>query len=394
MKIDLSGPLYDALKKTTAEYHQLKSKNDIQGSREKAGEIAILNQELAKINVSRRKELEEQARRWDAVSKGKTQKTSAKNTITPGMTKNNGEIEEERDDLLQKANSLITSSKVTWSDIGGLDSVKKLMMETVVIAGLQKPESIKPWKGILLFGPPGTGKTLLAAASAGSLDATFYDVKSESVLSKYFGESSKLISALYTSARKYAPSIVFIDEFDALSQSRDGETSEATRKVLSSLLSELDGLADKKSDQLLLTLAATNTPWDLDTAVLSRFPRRIYVPLPDQKACKEIIRIQTKGMDISGVSLDRISEKCVEMLYSGRDLSSFCQQAIWTMIHTVNPDLYKMAELSFDELKRRSLATRPLADDDFSEAFLKIRSPMTKIMLERYEQWNNQCGEV
>ncbi len=394
MKIDLSGPLYDALKKTTAEYHQLKSKNDIEGSREKAGEIAILNQELAKINVSRRKELEEQARRWDAVSKGKTQKTSAKNTITPGMTKNNGETEEEHDDLLQKANSLITSSKVTWSDIGGLDSVKKLMMETVVIAGLQKPESIKPWKGILLFGPPGTGKTLLAAASAGSLDATFYDVKSESVLSKYFGESSKLISALYTSARKYAPSIVFIDEFDALSQSRDGETSEATRKVLSSLLSELDGLSDKKSDQLLLTLAATNTPWDLDTAVLSRFPRRIYVPLPDQKACKEIIRIQTKGMDISEVSLDSISAKCVEMLYSGRDLSNFCQQAIWTMIHTVNPDLYKMAELSFDELKRRSLVTRPLADDDFSEAFLKIRSPMTKIMLERYEQWNIECGEV
>ncbi|MDD4431092.1 MAG: ATP-binding protein [Bacteroidales bacterium] len=394
MKIDLSGPLYDALKKTTAEYHQLKSKNDIEGSREKAGEIAILNQELAKINVSRRKELGEQARRWDAVSKGKTQKTSAKDTLSPGMTKNNSETEEEREDLLQKANSLITSSKVTWSDIGGLDSVKQLMMETVVIAGLQKPESIKPWKGILLFGPPGTGKTLLAAASAGSLDATFYDVKSESVLSKYFGESSKLISALYNSARKNAPSIVFTDEFDALSQSRDGETSEATRKVLSSLLSELDGLADKKSDQLLLTLAATNTPWDLDTAVLSRFPRRIYVPLPDQKACKEIIRIQTKGMNISGVSLDRISEKCVEMLYSGRDLSNFCQQAIWTMIRKVNPDLYKMAELPFEELKRRSLETIPLVDDDFREAFMKIRSPMTKIMLERYEQWNIQCGEM
>ena len=394
MKIDLSGSLYDALKKTTAEYHQLKSKNDIEGSREKAGETAILNQELAKINVSRRKELGEQARRWDAVSKGKTQKTSAKDTLSPGMTKNNSETEEEREDLLQKANSLITSSKVTWSDIGGLDSVKQLMMETVVIAGLQKPESIKPWKGILLFGPPGTGKTLLAAASAGSLDATFYDVKSESVLSKYFGESSKLISSLYNSARKNAPSIVFIDEFDALSQSRDGETSEATRKVLSSLLTELDGLSDKKSDQLLLTLAATNTPWDLDTAVLSRFPRRIYVPLPDQKACKEIIRIQTKGMDISGVSLDRISEKCVEMLYSGRDLSNFCQQAIWTMIRKVNPDLYKMAELPFEELKRRSLETIPLVDDDFREAFMKIRSPLTKDKVKQYEQWNIQCGEM
>jgi len=389
MKIDLSGSLYDALKKATAEYASLIEKNDLPGARKKAAEIARFYHELANMNPVNKKESLERAAKWERVSSGKT--GSRQKPSQPSHTETE---KEEENEISRKASSLITTSNVKWSDIGGLDSVKKLMMETVVIAGLQKPESIKPWKGILLFGPPGTGKTLLAAAAAGSLHATFYDVKSESVLSKYFGESSKLISALYNSARDHSPSIVFIDEFDALSQSRDGETSEATRKVLSSLLTELDGLSDKKSDQLLLTLAATNTPWDLDTAVLSRFPRRIYVPLPDQKACKEIIKIQTKGMDISGISLDSISEKCVEMLYSGRDISNFCQQAIWTMIHTVNPDLYKMAELSFDELKMRNLQTIPLADDDFREAFMKIRSPITKNKLEQYEQWNIECGEV
>jgi len=389
MKIDLSGPLYDALKKATADYSSLIEKNDLPESRKKAAEIAKFYHELANMNPANKIEYLERAEKWERVSSGKTRSRQK-----PALASHIETEKEEENEISRNASSLITTSNVKWSDIGGLDSVKKLMMETVVIAGLQKPESIKPWKGILLFGPPGTGKTLLAAASAGSLHATFYDVKSESVLSKYFGESSKLISSLYNSARDHSPSIVFIDEFDAFSQSRDGETSEATRKVLSSLLTELDGLADKKSDQLLLTLAATNTPWDLDTAVLSRFPRRIYVPLPDLKACRDIIKIQTKGMDISEVSLDSISKKCVEMLYSGRDLSNFCQQAIWVMIHKVNPDLYKMADLSFDELKRQSLQTIPLADEDFREAFMKIRSPMTKNKLEKYKQWNIECGEV
>ncbi|MDO5845079.1 MAG: ATP-binding protein, partial [Methanocorpusculum sp.] len=348
MKIDLSGSLYEALKKTVSEYNTEKDNGKTESAKRKALEISKIYKQLADMTPASRKENLDRAKKWENISTGKQTKprkeTASKDTA--------GE-EENESELLKKADSLITTSKVKWADIGGLDHVKQLMMETVVIAGLKKPDSIKAWKGILLFGPPGTGKTLLASAAAGSLDAAFYDVKSESVLSKYFGESSKLISALYNSARNHSPSIVFIDEFDALSQSRRGETSEASRKVLSSLLTELDGLSDKKSDRLLLTLAATNTPWDLDTAVLSRFPRRIYVPLPDEKACESIIKIQLKDMDISKVSLKNISERCVEMLYSGRDLSNFCQQAVWNMIHDVNRDLYKLADIPFSELKEK-----------------------------------------
>ncbi len=137
---------------------------------------------------------------------------------------------------------LISKSRITWDEIGGLDNVKLLMMETVVISALRKPAAIQPWKGILLFGPPGTGKTLLASAAAGSLNATFFNVKASSVLSKYFGESSKIISALYEVARERAPSIVFLDEIDALTTRRSNDTSEATRRMLSTLLTELEGV--------------------------------------------------------------------------------------------------------------------------------------------------------
>ena len=384
MKIDLSAPLYDTLKKAASEYTSLKNSGDSEAAEQKAGDIAKIYRQLAEMNPANRTENLKRAAKWDAASRG---------TLAKPKPQNSSDEEREEDELTEKVEALLTKSTVKWSDIGGMERVKQLLMETVVIAGLKKPDAIKPWKGILLFGPPGTGKTLLAAASAGSLDASFFDVKTESILSKYFGESSKLITALYNSARNHSPSIVFIDEFDSLSPSRDGEASEASRKVLSTLLTELDGLGDKNSNRLLLTLAATNTPWDLDTAVLSRFPRRIYVPLPDAESTKAILKLHTKGLDITNVNLENISGKCVDMLYSGRDLSNFCQQAVWNMIHDSNPDLYKLAEMPFEKLSQKSLKTRPLCDDDFIEGWKRIKSPLTQDTIERYEQWNSQCGE-
>jgi len=386
MKIDLSAPLYETLKKAAAEYTSLKNSGDFEAAKQKAGDIAKIYRQLAEMNPANRTENLKRAAKWESEARGTLAKPKPHSPIA-------SEEEREEDGLTEKVEALLTKSTVKWSDIGGMERVKQLLMETVVIAGLKKPDSIKPWKGILLFGPPGTGKTLLAAASAGSLDASFYDVKTESILSKYFGESSKLITALYNSARNHSPSIVFIDEFDSLSPSRDGEASEASRKVLSTLLTELDGLGDKNSNRLLLTLAATNTPWDLDTAVLSRFPRRIYVPLPDAESTKAIIKLHTKGLDISNVDLESISGKCVDMLYSGRDLSNFCQQAVWNMVHDSNPDLYKLAEMPFDMLSQKSLKTRPLNDADFAEGWKRIKSPLTRDTIERYEQWNSQCGE-
>ena len=381
--IDLSTEHYKRLQTVKADFQMAVSQNNCETAQKKALEASSLCKRLAELRPAQREKFLELAEDWRVKSRMDFSKKNIQHPV----------VKESIDEYQSTIESLITKSTVKFSDIGGIERVKQLLMETVVIAGLKKPDSIKPWKGILLFGPPGTGKTLLAAASAGSLDASFYDVKTESILSKYFGESSKLITALYNSARNHSPSIVFLDEFDSLSPSRDGEASEASRKVLSTLLTELDGLGDKNSNRLLLTLAATNTPWDLDTAVLSRFPRRIYVPLPDAESTEAIIKLHTKGLDITNVNLENISGKCVDILYSGRDLSNFCQQAVWNMVHDSNPDLYKLAEMPFEKLSQKSLKTRPLCDDDFIEGWKRIKSPLTRDQIERYEMWNQQYGE-
>ena len=398
MPVDLSGPLMSAFKKAKREYEEASQRGDMETARKKALECARILKQLSKYDEFNRESYLKKAKKWEALAKdiesGHFRKTKTKPMKEGSARPEKGKEEESEEDKFNAyvRNNLIAKSKVKWSDIGGLDEVKALLMETVVIAALQRPESIQPWKGILLFGPPGTGKTLLASAAAGSLNATFFSVKASSVLSKYFGESAKIISALYEVAREEAPSIVFMDEIDSLTTKRSGEQSEASRRMLATLLTELDGFQDKKSDRLILTLAATNTPWDLDEAVLSRFPRRIYVPLPDKKATKEIIKINTRGLDISKLDLDAIAEESVKRLYSGRDLKNLCQAAVWNMIREENPDLHKLAELPYEKLRRRSLRTRPLEMRDFEEAFKRIKSPLTRKDIERYEKWAEEFG--
>lgn len=398
MKVDLSGIFSDEIVKTRGEYDAAVCGENFTAAYEKASMMRVLLIKMAENNPSGRDHYLSEAKWWGEVSERGMVKcqnsvckepafSSQKYSMASGKVTGN-------DEFRSRVESCLTKTPVVWGDIGGLFRVKQLLMETVVIAGLKTPASVKPWKGVLLFGPPGTGKTLLASAAAGSLGASFYDVKSESILSKYFGESSKLISALYDSAKEKAPSIVFFDEFDSLTKSRSSGTSEASGKILSGILTSLDGLAGKKDDRLVLTLAATNTPWDLDKAVLSRFPRRIYVGLPDAPAVREIIKIHTHDPGSGLVDLDKIAEECVLNRYSGRDIQNFCQQAIWNMVHEKNPELFRLAELSFEELKRRTLNVRPLEVNDFMAAFEKIKSPVTEDELEAYDSWNEEFGEV
>ena len=400
MEIDLSGALMNQFKKAKLEYEKAKEDGNITLARKKALECSKLLKQLAKYDTYNAKSYLEKAKKWQLVAENiddifEPKVKAVKSEIKSKSIQSNQSKEKEGDEIDKfknyVKNNLIQKSSVKWDDIGGLNEVKRLMMETIVISALQKPESIQPWKGVLLFGPPGAGKTLLAAACAGSLDATFFNVKASSVTSKYFGESSKIITALYEVARELNPSIVFIDEIDALTTKRSDGVSEASRRMLSTLLTELDGFQDKGKDLLVLTLSATNTPWDLDEAVLSRFPRRIYIPLPDKEATKEIIKINTKGLNLN-VDLDEIAEKCVERLYSGRDLKNLCQEAIWNMIRDVNKDLYELAKLPYNELRKRKLKTRALTNDDFEEAFKKIKSPLTKKDIEKYEKWAEEFG--
>lgn len=258
LSIDLSGALYASLEKAKKEFEKAKRDGNTELAVRKARECASTARALAKNVPSYTDMYLKRAEEWDRKAEAVAEKKVLERSPTSGNEN------DETGQFKAQIESLISKSSVTWDDIGGLETVKQLMMETIVIAGLKKPDSIKPWKGILLYGPPGTGKTSLAAAAAGSLNATFMNVEAGKLLSKYFGESSKLVSLLYDVAKNRAPTIVFIDEFDELSLSRDGDLSEASRRMLASMLVALDGFQDKKSKSFVLTLAATNAPWSID----------------------------------------------------------------------------------------------------------------------------------
>jgi katanin p60 ATPase-containing subunit A1 len=290
--------------------------------------------------------------------------------------------------------SLIHRSKITWDKIGGLEETKREIKFTYGLALAQKPDGVKlaGWRRMLFYGPPGTGKTLLAAATSNGLGATFFNVKASNLLSKYFGESSKLITALFDAARSEADegfAVIFIDEVESLCLPRgEGSESGAERRMLSTILSEMDGLADKGEDRFVLTISATNTPWDLDDAVLSRFQKRIYIPLPDAEARKAILEIQLLK---EGHTLDYPMQEVLRKTewFSGRDLERLANQAVNIMVEELNGQIPKCVDSGREAIESYKLKIRPLQKKDFDEAFTRIRVDTEKLkkLVERFREF-------
>eukprot|EP00753_Platysulcus_tardus_P014799 PLAT4535.1.p1 GENE.PLAT4535.1~~PLAT4535.1.p1 ORF type:complete len:475 (+),score=233.44 PLAT4535.1:60-1484(+) len=187
-----------------------------------------------------------------------------------------------------------TKPDVKWSDVAGLEAAKAALKEAVILPA-RFPQFFtgkrRPWKGILLYGPPGTGKSYLAKAVATEADATFFAVSSADLVSKWQGESERLVRNLFEMARESRPAIIFIDEIDSLCTSRSEGESDSSRRIKTEFLVQMQGVGNEHDG--ILVLGATNTPWELDPAMRRRFQKRIYIPLPEAPARSIIFRLQT-----------------------------------------------------------------------------------------------------
>jgi len=219
--------------------------------------------------------------------------------------------------------------KATWQDVGGLDEVKKAMNEAIELP-LDDPESfvrlgIKPPCGTLLFGAPGTGKTLVARAIANESKANFISIKGPEIMSKWVGESEKAVRMIFKKAKQVAPSIVFLDEIDAIAPKRGSHhDSGATERIVNQLLTSMDGMDSLDN---VFVIAATNRPDILDKALLrpGRFDKLLLIPLPDTASRRKILEVHTRNMPLERVDLDAIAEKTDG--YVGADLENLCREA-------------------------------------------------------------------
>eukprot|EP00249_Psilotum_nudum_P017328 c26263_g1_i1 orf=358-3672(-) len=290
---------------------------------------------------------------------------------------------------------------IQFDQIGALDEVKNILKELIIVP-LQRPELFskgnlrKPCKGVLLFGPPGTGKTLLAKAVATESGANFISITGSSITSKWFGDAEKLTKALFTLARKLAPSIIFIDEVDSILGARGNQSEhEATRKQRNEFMAAWDGLQSKENERILV-LATTNRPFDLDDAVIRRLPRRIFIDLPDLENRSKILHVilaqEDLAEDFSFNELARQTEG-----YSGSDLKNLCVTAAYRPVRELL-EAEKQAKAATEgatQQENLNATVRPLCLEDFLQAKNTIGTSVaydasSMIQLRR---WNEQYGE-
>ena len=291
-------------------------------------------------------------------------------------------------DILQK------NPNIRWDDIADLVEAKRLLEEAVVLP-MWMPDFFKgirrPWKGVLMVGPPGTGKTMLAKAVATECGTTFFNVSSSTLTSKYRGESEKLVRILFDMARFYAPSTIFIDEIDSLCSRRGSDTEhEASRRVKSELLIQMDGITNSEDPtKVVMVLAATNFPWDIDEALRRRLEKRIYIPLPTQEGREALLAISLREVEKSpDLDLSSIAEAMDG--YSGADITNVCRDAsmmaMRRKIAGLTPE--QIRSLSKDELEL------PVSPDDFYEAIRKINKSVSADDLKKYDKWMAEYGST
>ncbi|KAK3022780.1 hypothetical protein RJ639_045803 [Escallonia herrerae] len=282
------------------------------------------------------------------------------------------------------------SPDVKWESIKGLENAKRLLKEAVVMP-IKYPKYftglLSPWKGILLFGPPGTGKTMLAKAVATECNTTFFNISASSVVSKWRGDSEKLVKVLFELARHHAPSTIFLDEIDAIISQRGEARSEheASRRLKTELLIQMDGLT--RTDELVFVLAATNLPWELDAAMLRRLEKRILVPLPEPEARRAMFEeLLPSPPDEAKLPYSLLVERTEG--YSGSDIRLVCKETAMQPLRRLMAILEENEEVvPDDELPK----VGPIRQEDI-EVALKNTRPSAHLHAPRYEKFNTDYG--
>lgn len=268
-------------------------------------------------------------------------KQDGKKPVAQGSGGDGGDDDEadpEKAKLHKALQGAILSEKpnVKWDDVAGLHAAKESLKEAVILP-IKFPQLFtgkrKPWKGILLYGPPGTGKSYLAKAVATEANSTFFSVSSADLVSKWLGESERLVRSLFELARQNRPSIIFIDELDSLCSSRSDSESESARRIKTEFLVQMNGVGN--DEEGVLVLGATNIPWVLDAAIRRRFEKRIYISLPDAPARTRIFQIHLGSTPNNLTPQDYRALGEMTEGYSGSDIATVVRDALMQPVRAV-----------------------------------------------------------
>ena len=271
--------------------------------------------------------------------------------------------------------------RVTYEDIGGLGGQIQRVREMIELP-LRYPQlfeklGVEPPKGILLHGPPGTGKTLIAKAVANETDAHFITLNGPEIMSKYYGESEARLREIFEEASKHAPSIIFIDEIDAIAPKREEVTGEVERRVVAQLLALMDGLQSRGQ---VVVIGATNRPNAIDPALRrpGRFDREIEIGVPDRAGRLEILQIHTRGMPLAkDVDLDALAN--VTHGFVGADLQALCKEAAMRALRRVLPEI----DLQSETIPPKVMESLEVTMNDFIDALKDVEpSAMREVLVE------------
>lgn len=329
--------------------------------------------------------------------------------------------DKKRQDALSSA-ILKEKPGVKWEDVAGLEAAKEALKEAVILP-IKFPQLFKgkrkPWRGILLYGPPGTGKSYLAKAVATEANSTFFSLSSADLMSKWLGEGEKLVKNLFEVARENRPSIIFIDEVDSLCSARGDGGNDATNRIKTEFLVQMNGVGNDVDG--ILVLGATNIPWSLDPAIRRRFEKRIYIGLPDLHARSKMVQIHLGGTP-NEINQQQLAELGHRMeYYSGSDISVVVRDAMMQPVRAVqsathfkrasgpsnsdpnvivhdlvtpcSPGDPEAREMSWTEVDSAKLKEPVVTYNDFQKSLRTTRPTVNQKDLDRYVEWTSEYGQ-